>query len=131
MVCYDLLRDAPVAGMSGKRKLYRAEDVAQLLTGTGHQAGRELRNNLVEEQTRRLKIANDIREGKQVPVSVVVSGFLTLATSAKKILRQRLENEYPTFCAGLQPAEARVYGKRLADEILKEFAGLEGVWKSE
>lgn len=127
-MCYDLLRDAPVAAMAGKRKLYRPEDVAPLLTGNGHQVGRELRNTLVEEQTRKLKLANDLKAGKVVAVAQIANGFLKVSTSVKKILRQRLENEYPTFCAGLQVAEARVYGKRLADEIIKEFAALESAW---
>jgi len=36
------------------------------------------------------------------------------------MLRQKLENEYPLAVAGLDVPQARVYGRRLGDDILSE-----------
>lgn len=133
MATHVLLRNVEPA-IADKPKRYDPNDpvVIDLLTnGPGNRTnsvGRELRNTLVEEQTRKLKLANDLKAGKVVPVASVTKAFLQVAGKVQKIVRQRLENEYPTFCAGLQVAEARVYGKRLADEIIKDIAALEGAW---
>ena len=86
------------------------------------------KDGLGEEKLRREKRRNDFEEGELLKVNAMVVAFQRVSTGVKKILRQRLENEYPTFCAGLQVAEARVYGKRLADEIIKEIATLQAAW---
>lgn len=79
-------------------------------------------------QAERAKIKARMETGELVQVKTVAQSLLKCGMAQKTILRQRLENEYPAFVAQLQPAEARVFGKRLADEILKEFSALAGQW---
>src|ERR1044072_4622106 len=66
----------------------------------------------LREQTR-----HERETGALIPQVEVAGSLRASGTSIKSILRQRLENEYPAFVSGLQPPEARVFGKRLADEI--------------
>lgn len=83
----------------------------------------------VDEEWRKLRIANDAKEKMLVPRLKVQEAIVQCATEVKRILYQRLEQEYPSAVSGLgDPAQVRVYGRRLGDEILKEFQALGERW---
>ena len=86
-------------------------------------------NELRRWQSELIRQRAEKQAGKMVDVDKIESAFQTCATQIKTILRSRLENEYPTFVAKLEPPEARVFGKRLSDEIIKEFGQLAKEWK--
>ena len=47
----------------------------------------------------------------------------------REILEAKLVNEYPSAVAGLDVPQARIYGKRLYDDILAAFLALDKEWK--
>jgi len=73
-----------------------------------------------DEKHRTIKRENDLAEELLVPKALVVSEFRKIAEPIKAMLRQKLENEYPLAVAGLDVPQARVYGRRLGDDILSE-----------
>jgi len=81
------------------------------------------------ESHRKLKLLNDRNAGTLILTATVEQRLHEIAAGQLKILRQRLENEYPTAVAGMDPAQARVYGKRLVDEICSQMRQLVEKWK--
>jgi hypothetical protein len=79
---------------------------------------------IADEDHRKLKRLNDQAEGLLVTKAEVVAAMRQCSEPIRTLLRQKLENEYPMEVAGLDVPEARTYGKRLEDEILREFQTL-------
>jgi hypothetical protein len=92
-------------------------------------AGATLEDQKTAEQVRKLRIGNDREDGALILVATVEKLLHEIAAGQLKILRQRLENEYPTAVSGMDPAQARVYGKRLVDEICAQMCDLVKKWK--
>jgi len=83
-----------------------------------------LRDQKLMEEIRKLRIANDAKGRKLVDRAVIEGELLKVATEQRNILRLKLENEWPAKVAGLDVTQARVYGRRLSDEIMVAFQGL-------
>lgn len=83
-----------------------------------------LRDQKLLEEIRRLKIENDESESRLISKAWVVSRIAACGSRVRGILRQKLEIEYPNAAAGLDVRGARVYGKRLVDDVLGEFQSL-------
>lgn len=83
---------------------------------------------VVLEQARKLKLANDQREGSLVKRSDVLAHLTEYTGGQKAILRQRLENELPVAGAHLEPAQLRVLCKRYVDEICRDHQRLVEKW---
>jgi hypothetical protein len=62
---------------------------------------------------------NEIQAGRYTKNEIFIEAVEDLANEQRTILRQKLENEYPSVVAGLEPAQARVYGKRVVDECFR------------
>jgi hypothetical protein len=123
--------DKAVAGVvptrvAGKTKFYRLQDVEEALKKPGH----SLRDEKLMEEIRKLRIANDKEEGIVVLKSAVMQSVRRCMSPVAAMLEQRLVNEYPTGVAGLDVPQARIYGKRLCDELLTWFQTLEKEWKT-
>lgn len=88
-----------------------------------------LKDQKTNEEIRKLKLANDLKEGALVSRLAVQSSVSKTAEAIKSFLTQKLENEYPSAVAGLDVAGARVYGKRVNDEILRELQKLGEFWE--
>lgn len=86
----------------------------------------EVKKAIEEEKLRKIKRENENADGLLVARAEVVSEFRKVAEPVKAILRQKLENEYPLAVAGLDVPQARIYGKRLGDDILIEWQKLFG-----
>lgn len=91
--------------------------------------GATLDDQKTAEQIRKLRIENDRTEAKLILKATIEQRLHEIHSAQLKILRQRLENEYPTAVAGMDPAQARVYGKRLVDEICAQMRGFVEKWK--
>ena len=85
---------------------------------------REVKQAIADEQHRRLKRENDLEDDLVVSRAEVVSEFRKVVEPIKQMMRQKLENEYPLAVAGLDVPQARIYGKRLEDDILTEWQKL-------
>lgn len=76
------------------------------------------KEKIADEQHRRFKRENDLAEGELLRKADVVSEFRKVLDPIKQTLRQKLENEYPPAVASMDVPQARVFGKRLGDDIL-------------
>lgn len=74
-----------------------------------------------DEQHRKLKRENDIADGLLIKKADVVAALRPAGEAIKLELRQKLENEYPLAVAGLDVPQARIYGRRLGDSIIRLF----------
>lgn len=88
-----------------------------------------LKEQKINEEIRKLKIANDLKEKQLVRRADVLAAQAGMAAKIKQVLEQKLENEYPSAVAGMDVAQARIYGRRVHDAILVEHQKLCDLWK--
>lgn len=91
-------------------------------------SGTSLRDQKIAEEVRKLRLKNDRDEAKLIPVEDVRQIHAEILARVDGILEQKLSNEYPSAVAGLDVAQARVYGKRLGDQVRGEFQKLAEKW---
>lgn len=84
----------------------------------------------LKEEHRRLKLANDTKEGKLILRSAVADEFARVFGPVMAQVEQKLVNEYPGAVAGLEPEAARVYGKRVYDAILEAHRQAAEKWSA-
>lgn len=110
----------------GGRKCWCVEDVRTLLEGdrSTRTASKALRDEMLREQIRRVRIANDKAAGLLTPTAVYVEQVTRVCTQAKGLLRQKLEYECPAYLANQDPAQVRVLLKRVVDDICARMAEL-------
>ena len=123
--------DKAVAGIAptrveGKTKFYRLEDVEAAFK---EKSNAKLKDHKVFQEIRKLRIANDKEERLVVQKTKVVDSIRRCLAQATPTLEQRLVNEYPTAVAGLDVPQARIYGRRLCDELVAFLQSLEREWK--
>jgi hypothetical protein len=83
----------------------------------------------LHEEHRKLRIGNDAKERKLVSRDAVLATFTAFARDARALLDQKLQNEYPAAVAGLDVAQARVFGKNLNDAICAAIRQLIEQWR--
>lgn len=114
-------------GKRGKAKLYVLSDVEAALKARRPAAG--LRDQKLEQEIRRLRLANDKQEGTLISVKTVATKLQELSAGQLALLRQRLENEAPSQIADLKdPAAVRVILKRTVDEVCEKMRALVKDW---
>lgn len=79
--------------------------------------GASLKDAKLEEEIRKLKINNDRAAKILVLKTKIIAFFHGFTAEHRAALHQVLENEYPTAVAGMDPPQARILGKRLADKL--------------
>lgn len=114
----DFLSRHPELGTSHKRKLPPGE----VRRASGDIAKWKLEKT--KQEARKLKFANDVKEGRYILKEYISDLHARMASGVKRILRQKLENEYPSRVAGLDQPSVRELGKQLVDEILIELQPL-------
>ena len=102
----------------GRSKFYRLADIEKVLAAKG---SKTLKDEKLEQEIRKLRIANDAKEKLVVLRSSIVGEFRKFAQVVCGLLDRKLENEYPSAVAGLDVPQARVFGKRLNDSIKVEI----------
>jgi hypothetical protein len=81
-------------------------------------------DEIKREELRKLKSFNDERADKLVPIEKVSAFHAKVIREVRDILRRKLEEELPIAMAGLDVPQARVFGRRLGDELIREFGKL-------
>lgn len=88
----------------------------------------DLKDQKLNEEIRKLRLANDIKEGKFVSRAALAEAMARTLPRIGALLEQKLCNELPAEMAGLDVSAARVYGKKLNDQLLIEFEALKTLW---
>lgn len=96
---------------------------------SGDKDGDTIKERKTFEEWRKLKIANDAKESALIPRAVVAECVRKLAAKFTALLDSKLENEYPAIVAGLDVPAARIYGKKLNDQIRAEVQSWAEVWR--
>lgn len=109
----------------GRVKFFRLQDIEGALKD---KPSRSLRDEKLIEEIRKLRLANDREDQKLITKAQVKASMRRCLTPASAMLEQRLVNEYPTGVAGLDVPQARIYGKRLCDELLGFLQSFEKEW---
>lgn len=121
-----LLKNAKRMGCEAFRARGSIDEGSLVEFISGHEkeltsGGVALRDQKLAEEIRKLRIKNDRDVGKLVPLDFIEQGDAKILAAVDQILEQKLSNEYPSAVAGLDVPQARVYGKRLGDQIRMEF----------
>lgn len=88
-----------------------------------------LKDQKISEEIRKLRIQNDAKEGALVSRSKVAEALLRCGKAIDTMTEAKLCNEWPEAVAGLDVAQARVYGRRMKDGVMGEIRKLEGEWR--
>ena len=88
-----------------------------------------LKEQKLNEEIRKLRIRNDRDDRLVVLRSKVIGAHEATVAAMRKIISQKLENEYPSAVAGQDIPTCRVYGRKIGDELIKEFQGLSEHWR--
>jgi len=72
-----------------------------------------------KERVRKLKLANDETEGQVVRIEKLVEVSAPTLQKIKESLYTKLENEMPIAVAGMDVPQSRIFGTRLAGELIK------------
>ena len=71
------------------------------------------------ERVRKLKLANDETEGQVVRIEKLVALSAPTLQKIKEPRYAKLEHEMPIAVAGMDVPQSRIFGTRLAGELLK------------
>ena len=107
---------------------HRRKLLAALRRPEPTQAAASLRERKTFEEWRKLKIRNDREEAGLIAREVVRATAKKLVRKFRRLLDAKLENEYPAAVAGLDVPGARIYGKKLNDEIRAEIQSWAHLW---
>ena len=95
----------------------------------GDKSSAAIKERKTFEEWRRLKITNDAAESLLIERAVVAETIRKLAGKMAALLDSKLEQEYPAIVAGLDVPAARIYGKKLNDQLRAEVQSWAGAWK--
>ena len=77
---------------------------------------------VLQQQERRLRIANDLREGVSIPKSTVRDVHAKVLARFKDSMFAKLCNEFPSYAAGQDVPTVRTMVRRVADELLAQLS---------
>ena len=119
-----ILADVPASGSKGRFATYGLAAVKSAIEK--HDAGKRQRrgtsDDLLRERIRAIELRNQIADGTLIETSVVCSAISVLLARIDQLIEAKLVNEFPSSVAGLDVAQAVIFGKRLTSELLAEFA---------
>ena len=84
-----------------------------------------LRDQKISEEIRKLLIKHDRDAGKLIAKVEIAAAIRRALGSVSSIIESKIVGEWPSAVAGLDPAQARVYGRRLYDEVMAQCKALE------
>jgi len=116
------------AGLFPPDKHLLAKVLDALRPASGDKDGDSIKEKKTFEEWRKLKLANDVKEGGLIPRAVVAETVRKLAAKMAALLDSKLESEYPATVAGLDVPAARIYGKKLNDQIRAEVQAWAEAW---
>ena len=80
------------------------------------------------ERVRKLKLANDETEGQVVRIEKLVEQAAPTLQKIKEVTYGKLEGEMPIAVAGMDVPQSRIYGTRLAGELIKIWSDFFKKW---
>jgi hypothetical protein len=80
------------------------------------------------ERVRKLKLANDETEGELVRIKTLMDTAAPTLQKIKEVLYGKLEGEMPIAVAGMDVPQSRIYGTRLAGELIKLWSEFFKKW---
>jgi hypothetical protein len=80
------------------------------------------------ERVRKLKLANDETEGELVRIDKLMETAAPTIQKIKEVTYGKLEGEMPIAVAGMDVPQSRIYGTRLAGELIKIWSELVKKW---
>jgi hypothetical protein len=89
---------------------------------------RSLRARELRLRCERLAFLLGVERRKYVLTDDVRAAIMRIGKAVDTILEQKLVSEYPSAVAGLDVPQARIYGKRLGDDIRRQFQSLASEW---
>ena len=89
----------------------------------------DLKKKIDEQRERKLKLENDETEKQLVRVEKLAEMAGPTLEKFKEVLYQKLQNEMPISVAGMDVPQSRIYGTRLAAEILKPLQTIFKSWE--
>lgn len=95
---------------------------------SGDKAGDAIKEKKTFEEWRKLKLANDVKDGVLILRSAVAETVRKLGSKMASLLDAKLEQEYPAAVAGLDVPAARIYGKKLNDQLRIEVQAWAKLW---
>ena len=118
-----ILADVPASGSKGRFATYGLAAVKSAIEK--HDAGKRQRrgtsDDLLAQRIRSIELHNAIADGTLIEHDRVKSAISTLLARIDQMIEQKLVAEYPASVAGLDVAQAKIFGKRLTDDLLAEF----------
>lgn len=81
-----------------------------------------LQEEKLKQEIIKLKNYNRSRSPAYIQRKLVFDTINRIKTKWTDLLRQKLENEFPARCNGMNPQELKEVGKNLCDELLRQFA---------
>ena len=87
-------------------------------------SGGSIKDRLQFEQWRKLKLANDVKEGKLQDAQKLGQWIGSILGASREILEQKLINEYPALVENLDAPQIRIRSKKLFDDILDHLRPL-------
>ena len=108
-------------------KKWIADHPSELLAATGSKG---LRDEVLKQQARRLRLANDLKEGRLVLRALVSETHARILGRFRFELEQKLRNEFPMAVAGQDVPSCRIYGTRLADQLMAILYDMGAEWKA-
>jgi len=119
-----ILARVPAGGSKGRFATYDLKAVRAAIEK--HDAGKRQRrgtsDDLLRERIRSIDLRNQIADGTLIEHDRVKSAISVLLSRIDQLLEQKLVAEFPSSVAGLDVAQAKIFGKRLTDDLLAEFA---------
>lgn len=116
------------AGIFEPSKHTRKSILDALRPAAGDKDGDTIKEQKTFEEWRKLKLANDVKEGALIPRATVAETVRLLSAKFAALLDSKLEQEYPATVAGLDVPAARIYGKKLNDQIRAEVQSWSSLW---
>ncbi len=82
---------------------------------------RNKRDAIDEEKHRKLKLENDEKDGLLTDTQKLAESVLPMFAAIKELTYQRLVDEIPIAMAGVDVPQARILGRRYADELILKW----------
>ena len=89
---------------------------------------RDKKKEFDAERVRKLKLANDETEGELVRIKTLMDTAAPTLQKIKEVLYGKLEGEMPIAVAGMDVPQSRIYGTRLAGELIKLWSEFFKKW---
>ena len=113
------------------KSMYQTSETLTGLFRYYREADQRIRNKkdaIDSEKLKRLKRENKKEEGELTETSKLAAAVQGSVTALRDLTYQKLENEMPMAVAGMDVAQSRIYGGRLAAELLERWRDVFKAW---